>query len=126
MRLRDFRQKLVSAWVASTFGESVASNMPERIARFVEEAVELAQAGRFPKAKILAIVEHVYSKNPGEVAQEVGGCGVTLLAFCAASGISADDCERREVERITSLPADYFREGQNIKAQAGVAKRSGA
>jgi hypothetical protein len=119
---RDERQARVGQWVRETFGEAVF-NRTERVARLVEEVAEMAQAEEFPREQIVAVVDHVYAKAPGDARQEVGGVGVTLLAYCESVDISADEAESAEVERVVSLDAAYVRERQNRKAAAGVAQR---
>ena len=92
--------------------------------RLLEEAVELAQAEGVPLDRALATVEHVYLKPAGKPEQEAGGVGVTLLAYCAARGISADAEEAREFERVLDIDPAYFRARHNIKADAGIAARA--
>jgi hypothetical protein len=121
---RARRQSQVYGWCASTFGESVALDMVERVRRLLEEAAELAQVDGLSEDSAVKLIRHVYSKPPGKRAQEVGGVGVTLLAYCEAAGLSADYCERDEIDRILSLPHEYFRKRQNIKAAIGVAEAS--
>lgn len=124
MRVRDLRQDAVFAWVCRCFGKGVSTDSRERVARLLEEAIELAQAEGFPRALAAALLDHVYARPAGDPAQEVGGVGITLLAYCAARGFSAENCEANEFDRIMSLPADHFRARQNAKADAGVARRS--
>lgn len=122
MTQRDQRQQRVSAWVIATFGVAV-STPQERIDRLIEEAIELAQALQMPAERIKTLVDHVYSKPAGMVAQEVGGVGTTLLALCQSIGVSAEDEERAEFERVLAIDPAYFRARQNVKADAGVAIR---
>jgi hypothetical protein len=110
--------------VRATFGDSLLAT-EERVSRVVEEAVELAQAEGVPAERLHALVRHVYAKPPGDPAQEVGGVGVTVLAYCAAVGISADDAEAREVERVLALPVDHFRRRQAGAAGGGATRWSG-
>lgn len=124
-RSRDTRQAAVLDWVRSTFGEATLAP-EERIMRFLEEAIELAQAEELAPERIHALIDHVYSKPPGEPVQEVGGVSVTLLAYCEMRGISADHSEKTEFERVLSIPADHFRKRHDIKARAGVAVFSDA
>jgi hypothetical protein len=116
---RNARQANVLSWVKRTFGASLLV-IEERVARLLEEVVELAQAEGLSEEKAHALVAHVYGKPSGAIVQEVGGIGVTLLAYCGAAGISADGCEAAEVARVLALPAEHFRTRQNIKAAAGV------
>lgn len=120
MNERDERQSIVLAWVRRTFGEKLL-NVEERALRVLEEAMELAQASGVAERRSYALLQHVYSKPAGKAHQELGGLGVTLLAYSAVVGTSADEAERIEVERVTSLPMDHFRIRQTLKANAGVA-----
>jgi NTP pyrophosphatase (non-canonical NTP hydrolase) len=120
---RNVRQQKILRWAVTTFGAD-ASTEAERITRFAEEAVELAQAAGLDKGKMLALVEHVYGKPVGERAQEVGGVGLTLLAYCEAAGLSAEAEERREWARALAFPADQIRKRQNAKADAGLGIRA--
>lgn len=120
LRERDARQRMILEWAADTFG-TIALNKIERVLRFIEEAVELAQANDLPVDKLHAVVDYVYAKPKGEVAKEAGAVGTTLLALCALHGVSADDVERDEAERIVKMDPAYFRERHNKKAQGGIA-----
>lgn len=117
---RDQRQRRVFDWVVETFG-SANANVQERTRRLLEEAIELAQAEGLSLVEILNLAEHVYGKPPGAPAQEAGGIGATLLAYCEAKGLSADGCEDAEVQRVLGMDQSYFRRRHNRKAQAGVA-----
>lgn len=120
MTPRDLRQSLVLDWVKSTFGEKTC-NVEERVLRFLEEAIELAQAEDIPIQRIIRLAEYVYGKPKGYPSQEVGGIGVTLLAYCELRRISADSEELREWMRVSTLDPEHFRRRQNMKAGAGVA-----
>ena len=92
MSPRDMRQVEVYDWVCCAFGAPNANDITERVLRLFEETVELAQAEGLDPERLRAIVAHVYGKPPGDAAQEVGGIELTLLAYCSAKGISADEC----------------------------------
>lgn len=118
---RNQRQKDIAAWTARTFGTRTATCPQERIRRFAEEAIELAQAAGMSEEDFANLVRYVYSRPAGEPPQEVGGVAVTFLAYCETAGMSADELEQREIARIHSKDADYFRARQNAKALAGIA-----
>ena len=65
------------------------------------------------------LIDHVYAKAVGELGQEVGGLGVTLLALAEAAGISADAAELREIERVRSKPLAGFSARNAAKKAAG-------
>ena len=118
--IRDARQAEVAAWAARCFGTEEATSVPQRALRLLEEAIELAQASQVSRKLAKELVGYVYRRPVGEVAQEVGGLSVTLLAFAAAAGLSADGAERSEVTRVLSLPAEHFAERNARKNGAGL------
>lgn len=117
---RDERQTTVFNWVKEAFGVKIAMNVRERMTRFLEEAVELAQSEGLEWDEVNKIVAHVMSRPPGDPEQEVGGVSVTLLAYCAISGKSADGLEMREIMRILSKDPKEFADRQNKKAFLGI------
>lgn len=119
---RDDRQEQVRDWVVRCWGDGAVS-VVERVERFFEEAAELTQAEGISRDRLTEIIRHVYDKEPGQPPQEVGGIGTTLLAYCAAKGISADECERRELSRILGRPVDHFRARHDAKVRSGLAQR---
>jgi hypothetical protein len=117
MSTRDQTQKVVVDWGVRCFGQAHMDDRVIRAARFLEEAVELAQACGLAKDHALRALEHVYSRPAGEVEQEIGGVSVTLLALCGAFGLSADDCETKEIARCLSLPPEKFAERNRAKIE---------
>ncbi len=117
---RTQRQSAILQWANLTFGPATASNTGERIRRFAEEAIELVQATGLDKQALLDIVDHVYAKPAGNLAQEIGQVGVSLLGLSEHLGIPADDEEQKEFDRIQSLPSDYWQARQNAKAGKGL------
>jgi hypothetical protein len=116
---RDYHQKIITEWIQRTFGEASLSEN-ERALRFLEESLELVQAAGLPIEKARELLEYVYSRPSGVVAQGVGGVGISLLAFCEKFGISAEEEEALEVERVITLEPEYFRKRQDAKAKTGV------
>ncbi|EAS49004.1 conserved hypothetical protein [Aurantimonas manganoxydans SI85-9A1] len=92
-------QQRVERWLDQCFPPSVRSDRPERTHRFLEEALELAQANECSRDDALALVEYVFGRPVGRPDQEVGGVMVTLAGLCSASGINMDDAGERELER---------------------------
>jgi hypothetical protein len=62
--------RIAMDWALRSFGRDHVMNVPERSLRTVEEAIEFCQAVGVPKETVLACVENVYSKKPGEYFQE--------------------------------------------------------
>lgn len=117
---RDERQRAVADWAARCFGPVEAADLAQRSLRVLEEALELAQACGVRVRLVRELASYVYGRPVGEVAQEVGGLSVTLLALAAAAGLSADDAENREVQRIVSMPPDHFAGRNALKNAAGL------
>ncbi|WP_367154696.1 hypothetical protein [Methylomonas sp. HYX-M1] len=123
---RQDRQTKILQWTIATFGQATADNTGERIRRFLEEALELAQAVGLDQDAAQNMVEYVYSRPTGHVNQEIGQVGVSLLALSEHLHINAEHEEFAEFQRITSLPADHWQSRQNAKAGKGIALASSA
>lgn len=119
--VRKIRQWTVGDWVARCFTDKTLKNTHERTQRLVEEVIELAQAENVPISDVYRLVDYVYGRPKGDPAQEVGGISITLLAYCASKGFSADELEEKELTRILALPAEHFMQRQKAKAEAGIA-----
>lgn len=116
---RDIRQQRTVEWCKNAFGADHQASIPQRGIRLAEEAIETAQAAGCDAMMLHRLVDHVYSRPVGDLQQELGGVGITLLALAAAAGLSADDCERRELERIQAKPYSHFRARNAEKNAAG-------
>lgn len=92
-------QSQVDEWLEACFPPSVRSDRSERTHRFLEEALELAQASGCTRSHALALVEYVFGRPSGHPAQEVGGVMVTLAGLCSASGISMEEAGKLELSR---------------------------
>lgn len=86
-------------WLDACFPPAVRADRTERTHRFLEEALELAQANGCSRSDAIALVEYVYGRKKGRPAEEVGGVMVTLAGVCSASGINMDEAGKRELER---------------------------
>lgn len=117
--VRMTRQQQVGAWCAAAFGYDHAASLPLRGLRLAEEAIEAAQAAGSDRATLHRLIDHVYDRPAGDMYQELGGVGITLLALGAAAGMSVDAAERDELTRILSKPLDHFRERNDAKERAG-------
>lgn len=119
MSFRSARQTQVARWCAAAFGASHARSLPQRGVRLAEEAIEAAQAAGVDRDMLHRLVDHVYSRPPGELGQEIGGVGITLLALADAAGLDAEAQEGREWLRIESLPLEHFAKRNAAKDAAG-------
>lgn len=92
-------QERVSSWLIDCFGSEIGLSKGERTHRFLEEALELAQAGGCSRADALALVDYVFSRPVGGVAAEAGGVLVTLAGMTEAHGVDMDDAGEAELAR---------------------------
>lgn len=93
-------QSRVTRWVTETFGTDFRDDGHERDARFMEEAIELFQARGNSLDQLWMLAQYVYSREPGDVRQEVGGVQTTLAALCAANDIDMRDAAETELARM--------------------------
>ncbi len=118
---RSRRQQAVATWVADTFGAPLLHDLRERASRLLEEAIEVAQAAGLDRDSAVRLVNHVFSKPPGRLRQEIGGVGVCLLALAESADLDADSEEKAEFARVSALTRQHFEARQQAKADAGVA-----
>lgn len=107
-------QDRVKAWLAACFPPAVRSDRQERAHRFLEEALELAQAMGCSREDATALVEYVYSRPAGRPELEVGGVMVTLAGLCSATSINMTEAGDRELQRNWER-IDTIRQKQELK-----------
>lgn len=116
---RKARQDRVFDWVTKAFGPDHANSMPQRATRFLEEAIELYQAAEGDLAMAHRLLDFVFNRPVGELHKEIGAVGFTLLSVAAAAGLSADQEEIREVDRVMSKDPAVFAQRNSEKNAAG-------
>jgi hypothetical protein len=92
------QQDIVTDWIQRMWPEDPVIRPEMRIIRFLEEALELGQAMGVSIDKIDELIGQVYSKEPGEVPQEIAGSYNTLLAVAASVGVDAGSAGRTELD----------------------------
>lgn len=93
-------QSRVKEWVLACFGKKIAADKVERSHRFYEEATELVQARGMTREDAHVLVDYVYDRPVGEVAQEVGGVMITLAAMCNTDDINFAEQGEVELKRV--------------------------
>jgi len=107
MNSTDYQVR-VAQWIKTAFDERILNHVLERGARFLEEAVELAQSCGIPEDTARAIVADVYGAHKkGEPDQELGGVALTLAGLAhtlkldiGAAGETELMCCWRDIEII--------------------------
>jgi NTP pyrophosphatase (non-canonical NTP hydrolase) len=116
---RDHRQQQVAEWCAAAFGADHQASVPQRGLRMLEEAIEAYQATTGNAETAHRLIDYIFAKEPGELRQELGGVGITVLALAAAAGLSADDAEASELARVLAKPLAWFHARNKVKNDAG-------
>lgn len=117
------RPKHIYEWAIGTFGV-IATFQDERAARFLEEALELAQAQGVSEAIAETILARVYAREPGDIAKEIGQAQLTLECLAESRGLCADGLAQQEFDRVRALPKNYFVRRQNAKAKLGIGREA--
>lgn len=117
---RDGRQRDLMSWAMSVFGDMPGfetDSIDERLERFFEESVELAQALGMPEARALKVLSYVYARPKGDGPKEAGATAVTLAMLAETMGISLHDEEVREARRIMSKTKEHFQARHDAKLE---------
>jgi hypothetical protein len=107
------------AWGIRCFGSKHMSNKYIRALRTAEEVIELCQACEVDGMQLHRLIDYVYAKEPGKIAQEIGGVLVTSAVFCSTMGLEPDFVLATEVRRVLEKSPEYFAERNRLKEQAG-------
>ena len=94
----DYQQQ-VRYWVLTCFGIQIALNKQERQQRFLEEALELYQAGGMSAHDAHIMVDYVFSRPVGDIEQEIGGTMVCLSILCSSVNVDLHAAATKELNR---------------------------
>ncbi len=112
----DFQDR-VKDWMAACFLAEATTDLQERLHRFLEEALELAQASGGSREDAIALVDYVFSRPVGQPRLEAGGVMVTLAGLCSASGFDMIEAGEAELasnwERIDVIRAKRAKRPDN-------------
>lgn len=108
-------------WAQETFGD-IALDPRERVLRFLEEAVELAQAMHVSMDTTDAVVARVYRREPGEPPKEIGQALATLELLAKAMKVDADAEATKEFIRVQSIPKEEWARRHGAKVALGIAR----
>lgn len=85
-------------------------------AHFAEEAIELLQAVKMSQDELVWIANRVYSKDVGEVSQEIAGATNTLAALANFFHVDMNRVAHEDLDRLWENP-ESFRKRQLAKAR---------
>lgn len=85
--------------VADTHGWQSQGMIAERAARFLEEALELAQACGMSIVGAGLLLHYVFHRPPGSIHQEIGGVKLCLGSLAACCSLDEENCGETELKR---------------------------
>ena len=95
-------QNDMAEWGYEVLGREVMENQKVRAYRFLEEALELAQACGVSAEETAELTAYTFGRPIGEVDQEVGGVMSTLTLLVEAYGLDLACCAWGELARISN------------------------
>ena len=113
-------QEIAVAWGVRCFGFDHMNDRKVRALRMVEEAIELCQAVGVHKNQVELCVDVVYSKEPGDPLQELGGVVVTASVCAAEMGTDIDTVFLDELQRCLAKSPEHFAKRNENKLAMGL------
>lgn len=110
---------MVYDWAVETFG-SLAQRPPERAARLLEEALEVAQSLGVPRTVVDTTVDRVYSRPVGTTSEEIGSVVCCAESLAESLGLSADSEANRWIVRLLDADPDVLRKKHAEKIALGI------
>jgi len=107
-------QERVHYWLEAAFGVEASKDKMERVHRFIEEGLELAQSLGCTQYDAHQLVDYVFSRPIGEPSQELGGTMTTIAALSAIFDLNMVEAGEHELERMWEL-IDRIRAKQKAK-----------
>ncbi|QEE37971.1 MULTISPECIES: hypothetical protein [unclassified Methylobacterium] len=98
-KLKDTFQARCQAWL-DVVTKDDPTDTEERVARFVEESLELAQSLGLGRNAALQLVHYVFDRPVGVPAQEFGGVATTLAVLAEYTGHDMLACGETELARV--------------------------
>lgn len=115
----DELQVRLTTWARAAFGDAHVDSIPQRALRLLEEAIELAQAAGVDEQLAAKLVRFVYARPVGDLWQEIGGVGVTLLVLAESAHFGCERAIDKEAARVLSKPIEHFTRRNAAKGAAG-------
>jgi hypothetical protein len=107
-------------WAVDTFGP-IALDRQERLARFVEEAIELAHAEGMERDLFNRIADRVYAREPGWTPKEIGQAQACLETFAESIMESSDALASLEFDRVRCIDRKEWTRRHEAKVKLGIA-----
>lgn len=102
------------------FGPAALDSRKERALRFLEEAMELAQAEGVDKAQAVKMTGRVFQGAPGDAKEEAKDAAFTLVAYLASTNQDLATVTLAAIEKAESLSAERMAESHARKKDQGI------
>lgn len=116
---RHVRQFIAHRWAERTFGKEHTNSLEQRAIRALEEMIELYQRCGGHSIMAHELIEYVFNRPVGDLKQEIGGVGLTLLILGQTAGVNVDIAEEDEFNRVLVMPTEHFVARNKEKNKAG-------
>lgn len=93
-----FQSRVAKAHVALFHDDP--TDVPERVARFFEEALETVQAFGMTPDEAEKLLDYTFSRPVGWPMKEIGSAFLTLTSLCVVAGIDASACAEADLEKL--------------------------
>lgn len=114
----DNYQIRIARWADECFGPESKTDKKERMHRFVEEALELAQACGCTRHEVEQLTDYVYGRPIGEVEQEAGGVLSTMSLLCTAWDLNLKQVAKENLRELRQR-IDQIRAKRATKPEFG-------
>lgn len=93
-------QNDMAAWGLEVLGSMTMNDQRVRAYRFLEEALELAQACGVTTDNVDSLVDYTFAHPVGEVDDEIGGTLATIALLATSFGYNLDLCAAKQLSKI--------------------------
>lgn len=108
-------------WAQKTFGD-IALDPRERTLRFLEEAIEVANAMGIEPETVQAVVTRTYERHQGAINREIGQAQLTLELLSKVLKVDQDHEATEEFYRIQKVPQAEWERRHAAKVALGIAR----
>src|SRR4051812_24438197 len=108
MTLIGTMQTVVHQWAIRCFGRRHVEDHKVRALRTAEEVVELCQCLDVAKDTLHLLIDSVYSRPTGSLAQEIGGVMLTLGVLAEEYNYNIEECMENEMHRVLGKTPEHF------------------
>lgn len=107
-------------WCADTYGVDKARSRRWQALRFLEEAIELADAEGLKMHDVFNVARFVFDKPPGNTREEIGDVAICLKVLAENADTTVEYALTDCVMRIIAMSPDRLPDSEAKKVAAGL------